>query len=155
MTSNIKYFLFSLLTIAAFLMLRHWLDRNREKIQDIDIVRPDMYEDDAHLGTWAQKNGSILITFRLKRDDCFNYEIDNAASKKTIKYTGKYLIMPGAITNDGLQFSRLVAVSDKGDTIINNIIKMTRATKQNVDVLSLNTDSNSSSAAMLFYRLKQ
>ncbi|MGG9964807.1 hypothetical protein [Ferruginibacter sp. SUN106] len=151
MTRNIKYFLFSLLTVAAFLMLRHWLDRKREKIQDIDIVRADMYEGDSHLGTWAQKNGNVLVTFRLKRDGNFNYEVDEGTSKDTVRYAGKYLLLP-ASGKDGWDYVRLVAVSDKGDTIINHFIETTHATKRDVDVLSLKTDTT---AAMLFYRVKQ
>ncbi len=155
MRINIKYFLFSLLFVAAFLMLRHWLDGKREKIQDIDIVRPDMHEDDAHLGTWAQKNGNLLISLRLKRDGNFSYEVDKGISKDTIKYAGTYIIMPAVSDNYGMYYSRLVAVSDKGDTIINTFIQTTHATKRDVDVLSLKADTRSDSAAMLFYRIKQ
>ena len=155
MTNNIKYFLFSLLCVAAFLVLRQWLDRKREKIQDIDIVRPDMYDGDSHLGTWAQKNGNVLITFRLKRDGNFSYQTAEGTSKDPIKYAGKYVILDVVPGNDGWQYSRLVAVSDKGDTIINHFIEMAHATKRNVDVLSLKADRNSDSTTMLFYRVKQ
>lgn len=154
MTRNIKYFLFSLLCVAAFLMLRHWLDRKREQIQDIDIVRPDIYEDDAHLGTWAQKNDDTLITFRLKRDGSFSYGVAKVASKDSVKYAGKYLLM-SAVADDGLQYPRLVAVSDHGDTVINHFIQMAHATKRNVDILILKTDSYSSDTAIRFYRVKQ
>ncbi|MEI9954818.1 MAG: hypothetical protein WDM90_00540 [Ferruginibacter sp.] len=155
MTANIKYFLFSLLALAAFLMLRHWLDRKREKIEDIDIVRPDMYDGDAHLGTWAQKSGNVLVTFRLKRDGNFTYEVDKDTPKDTVKYEGQYQVMPTVIGNDRLQYYRLVAVSNKGDTVINSFIETTHATKRNVDVLSLKNDSSPDAAAMLFYRIKQ
>lgn len=155
MTRNIKYFLFSLLTVAAFLMLRHWFDRKREKIQDIDIVRPDMYEGDSHLGTWAQKHGDTLITFRLKRDGNFSYEVAEGRSKDRVIYAGKYLLMSGVPGKDGFDYFRLVAVSDKGDTIINHFIETTHATKRNADVLSLKADSSPGTAAMLFYRVKQ
>ncbi|GAB2808802.1 hypothetical protein GCM10027043_04980 [Ferruginibacter profundus] len=131
------------------------MDRKREKIQDIDIVRSDMYDGDSHLGTWAQKNGNVLVTFRLKRDGNFSYEIDEGTSKDPVKYAGKYIIQDAVAGNDSWQYSRLVAVSDKGDTIINHFIETTYATKRNVDVLSLKANTNSDSTTMLFYRVKQ
>ncbi|MGC4104010.1 hypothetical protein [Ferruginibacter sp.] len=155
MRIHIKYYLFSLIAVAFFLIARHWVDRKREQVQDIDIVRPDMYEGDAHLGTWAQKNGDTLITFRLKREGDFTYETTEGPSKKTVQYTGKYEILPAVIGKDGLSYFRLVALSDRGDTVINHFIETSHATKRDVDILSLTAYSSRDSAAMIFYRIKQ
>lgn len=144
-----------MLAVAIFLSLRHWIDRKREKIQDIDIVRTDVDNGDAHLGFWVQKNDSALILLRFKRDSSFYYNVIISSAKDTSLFTGKYYIMPAIVNNNGLQCPRLIAVSNEGDTIINHFIQMTRATKKNVDILSFRTANNIDSPSILFYRVKQ
>jgi hypothetical protein len=150
-----KYFFLFILAVAIFLSLRHWIDRKREKIQDIDIVRTDVDNGDAHLGSWAQKNNSALILLRFKRDSSFYYSVITSSAKDTSRFTGKYYIIPSIVTNNGLQYPRMIAVSNEGDTIINHFIQMTRATKKNLDMLSFKTTNSVDSPSMLFYRIKQ
>ncbi|MBX2934696.1 MAG: hypothetical protein KF825_10645 [Ferruginibacter sp.] len=153
--SKAKYFFLFILAVAAFLAVRHWLDREREKIQDIDIVRADMDEGDPHLGSWAQKNDSALLLLRLQRDGNFSYRMVTYPKNDTLKYNGQYRLLPPAVTNNGLQYPHLIAISTKGDTIINHFIQITRATKKNIDILSLEKNNIPGSPAILFYRIKQ
>lgn len=150
-----KYFFLFILAVAIFLSLRHWADRKREKIQGIDIVRADVDNGDAHLGSWAQKNDSALILLRFKRDSSFYYKLITLPKKDTFYFTGHYQIMPAVATTTGLQYPCLVAVSNEGDTIINHFIQISRATKKNVDILSFKTVNSTDSPSMLFYRVKQ
>ena len=75
--------------MAAFLGIRKLLDRSRERLGDMEIVREDMDEDDLHLGHWAQKNGNVLIQFRLKRDGRCNYDDIDLRKKDTVKHAGR------------------------------------------------------------------
>ncbi|MBS1754964.1 MAG: hypothetical protein KF741_02820 [Ferruginibacter sp.] len=153
--SKAKYFFLFILAVAVFLAVRHWLDREREKTQGIDIVRADMDEGDSHLGSWAQKNDSTLLLLRLQRDGNFNYRVVTYPKNDTLKYTGQYRLLPSVVTNNGLQYPHLIAISTKGDTIINHFIQITRATKKNIDILSLAKNNIPGSPAILFYRIKQ
>lgn len=155
MRFHTKYFFVFILIGLTFLSVRHWVDRKRESIQDIDIVRTDIDEGDAHLGSWAQKNDNALLLLRLVRDGSFHYQVISHSGKDTLTYTGHYEILPFVSSNSGLSLPRLVAVSDKGDTIINHFIELTHATSRDVDVLKLNANDDPDAPAMLFYRVKQ
>ncbi len=154
MRSSAKYFFIFIIAVAVFLSIRHWLDRKREKNQDIDIVRADLGKGDSHLGSWAQKNDSTLLLLRFKRDGSFFYMVVTYPQKDSLKYTGNYKIMPSIVNNTGLRYPRMIAISNLGDTIINHFLEIKRATKQNVDILRFKTGINSEEA-MLFYRIKQ
>lgn len=153
--SKAKYFFLFILAVAVFLAVRHWLDRKREKIQGIDIVRADMDEGDSHLGSWAQKNDSALLLLRLQRNGSFSYRVVKYPKNDTLKYNGQYQLLPPVVTNNGLQYPLLIAISTNGDTIINHFIQITRATKKNIDILSLEKKYIPGSPAILFYRIKQ
>lgn len=139
--------------VAAFLGIRKWLDRNREELQDTEIIREDMDEGDAYLGRWARKNEDALIQFRLRRDGRFSYEVVEYAERDTIRHIGRHQIIP-AVGYHGERYPRLVAVSDNGDTIINHSVYLTRATIRNVDILGLKKDNQIDTPAILFYRIK-
>jgi hypothetical protein len=151
----LKYYRAIILVVAvgAFLGIRKWLDLNREKILDTEIIREDMDEGDAHLGRWARKNEDALIQFRLARDGRFSYEAVEYPEKDTIRHAGWHQIIP-SIGYQGEQYPRLVAVSDKGDTIINHSVYLTRATIKNVDILGLKKDNQIDTPSILFYRIK-
>lgn len=119
----------------------------------MEIVREDMDEGDAHLGRWAQKNKDVLIEFRLKRDGRFSYEVVEYPGNDSIRYTGSHHLKL-AVGYNGEQYPRLVAVSDKRDTIINHSVYLTRATKKDVDILGLKKDNQINTPALLFYRIK-
>ncbi len=119
----------------------------------MEIVREDMDEGDAHLGRWAQKNKDALIEFRLKRDGSFSYEVVEYPGNDTIRYIGSHHLKM-VVGYNGEQYPRLVAVSDKGDTIINHSVYLTRATKKDVDILGLKKDNKMNTPAQLFYRIK-
>lgn len=150
-----KYFFIFIISVAAFLTIRQWLDRKRGKTQDIDIVRADADDSDSHLGSWAQKNDSALLMLRFKREDSFLYTLVSYPSNDTLKYIGYYKVMPSIVNDKGLQYPHMIAISNKGDTIINHFIQMQRATKRNVDILSLKTDNGPDAKSMLFYRIEQ
>ena len=139
--------------VAAFLGIRKWLDRNSERLLDTEIIREDIDEGDAHLGRWARKNEDALIQFRLKRDGRFSYEVVEYLEGDTIRHVGWHQIIP-AVGHPGEPYPRLVAVSDKGDTIINHSVYLTRATIRNVDILGLKKDNQIDTPAILFYRIK-
>lgn len=149
-----KYFFIFILVVAVFLSIRYWIDRRRGKFQDIDIVRADLDNGDSHLGSWAQKNDNSLLLLRFKRDGSFFYSVVIYPAKDTLKYTGYYKITQSVVNNNALQYPQMLAISNKGDTIINHFMQIKRATKKNVDILSLKTGNNDD-AAMLFYRIKQ
>jgi hypothetical protein len=155
MRIHTKYFFLFILAGIVFLSVRRWTDRKREKIQDIDIVRQDIDEGDAQLGLWAQKNDSALLSLRLKRDGSFDYQVVAYPVKDTLRYTGSYQIVSSVVSNSRLTYPRLIAVSAHGDTVINHFIQLTRATRKDVDVLSLKTSNEPDAPAMLFYRIKQ
>ena len=135
--------------MGAFLGIRKWFDRKREKFQDTEIIRADMDEGDAHLGRWARINEEVLIQFRLKRDGRFSYEVVEYPEMDTLRHIGRHQIIP-----DGEQYPRLVAVSDNGDTLINHRIFLTRATKKDVDILALKKDNQIDTPALLLYRIE-
>ncbi|HTE29845.1 MAG TPA: hypothetical protein VK666_05690 [Chryseolinea sp.] len=155
MRIHTKYFFLFILAGIVFLSVRHWLDRKREKIQDIDIVRGDIDEGDSQLGLWAQKNDSALLMVRLRRDGSFDYQVVAYPVKDTLRYTGRYRILPSFVSNSRVSYPRLIAVSANGDTLINHFIQLTRAIKRNVDVLSLKANNDPDAPAILFYRIKQ
>ncbi len=133
------------LVVAIFLSVRECYDRVSEDVHDQEIIREDLGDNDAHLGSWGQANKNAIIQFRLKRDGRFNYEVVTRPDNDTIRHTGLYNI------NSDL---KLVAVSDNGDTIINHGVYLTRSANGKVDVMNL-TQNNADTAAMLFYRIKQ
>ncbi len=141
------------IVVAAFLGIRKWVDLKREKAQDIEIVRADLDEGDAHLGSWAQKNGNALVQLRFKRNGSFIYETVGYPANDTVRYSGKHQIIATA-TNMGV-YPRLVAVSDNGDTIIHHYVYLTRAATKNIDILNLSKDNNIDTAVIQFYRIKQ
>ena len=155
MRIHTKYFFLFILAGIVFLSVRRWIDRKREKIQDMDIVRKDIDEGDSQLGLWAQKNDSALLSLRLKRDGSFDYQAVAYPVKDTLRYTGRYRIISSFVSNSRLTYSRLIAVSAHGDTIINHFIQLTRATTRDVDILSLKANNDPDAPAMLFYRIKQ
>jgi hypothetical protein len=142
-----------LFLVAAFLGIRKWLDRTREKLQDTEIIRDDLDEGDAHLGCWAQQNEEAWIQFRLKPDGGFSYEVVQYPGNDTIRHAGWHQVI-ATIGYHGEHYPRLVAVSNDGDTIINHYVYLTRATKKNVAILGLKKDNLTDTPSLLFYRIK-
>jgi len=152
--NRFKGFVFLFLGVLVFLGIRKWLDRTREKVQDVEIVRSDLDEGDAHIGVWAQKNKDALVQLCFKRDGSFIYEAVSYPAKDTTRYLGKHQIIP-AIGYNGSPYPRLVAVSNEGDTIINQYVYLTRAATKNVNMLGLANDNSPNAGARMFYRIKQ
>lgn len=151
--NRLRGFILLFIGVTAFLGIRHWLDRKREQAQDVEIIRSDMDAGDAHLGSWAQKNANALIRFRLRREGGFSYEAIIYAANDTIRYSGRYQII--ATPGQHGTYPRLVAVSSEGDTVINQYVYLSRAVKQNVDILNLAKDNSPDAEAMQFYRIQQ
>lgn len=152
--NRFKGFVILFFAVLAFLGIRKWLDRNREKVQDVEIIRSGLDEGDAHLGVWAQKNTDALVQLRLKRDGSFTYEVVSYPANDTIRYSGKHQIIPTTGYN-GNPYPRLVAVSKQGDTVINHYVYLTHAVTKNVDMLGLANDNSPDAGAMMYYRIKQ
>ncbi len=151
--NRLRGFIVLFIGVAAFLGIRHWLDRKREKAQDVEIIRADWEEGDAHLGSWAQKNREVFIQFRLKRDGSFSYETVTYPANDTVRYSGQYQVV--SVSGSNGAYPRLIAISDKGDTIIHHYVYLNRAAKQNVDVLNLAKDNSIDATVIQFYRIKQ
>lgn len=150
-----KYFFLFILAVAIFLAVRYWLDRKREAIQQIDIVRKDLDLGDSHLGSWAMKNDTTLTIVRFRRDGFFSCQHISYLTKDTIKEQGRFSIITSYVDEKGLHYPRIIAISDQGDTLFNHFLHITRATKKNVDILVLQPNENTDSLKAVFYRIKQ
>lgn len=153
-----RYLLGALLLLiiaGGYLGLRYWLDRRTEKNQDTEIIR----EGEEMLGSWGQKSARNLVRFRLRRDGTFTYKLVQYPLPDTITINGRYGIASAnghAKTGD---YPRLIAVSDKGDTIINHYIAYLTpydavALDQGYDKMILNAGGRLDTAGLVFYRLK-
>lgn len=153
-----RYLLGALLVLTiggGYLGLRNWLDRRTEKKQDTEIIR----EGEEILGSWGQKSAGSLIRFRLRRDGTFTYKLVQYPLSDTVTINGRYGI---ASANGHLKtgdYPRLIAVSVKGDTIINHYIAYltpydATALNQGYDKLILNAGGGLDTAGLVFYRIK-
>jgi len=154
-----RYLLGALLLLIAggsYLAIRQWIDRRTEKKQDTEIVR----EGEEMLGSWGQKSASSLIRFRLRRDGTFTYKLVQYPQSDTVVINGTYGIATSAGSKSGGDYPRLIAVSDKGDTIINHFIAYltpydAAALDKGYDKMILNAGGRLDTTGLVFYRIKE
>lgn len=144
-----------LVITGSYLGLRNWLDRRTEKRQDTEIIR----EGEEILGSWGQKSANSLIRFRLRRDGTFTYKLVQYPLSDTVTINGRYGIAAATSQQKTGDYPRLVAVSDKGDTIINHYIAYltpydAAALDKGYDKLILNSGGRLDTAGLVFYRIK-
>ncbi len=144
-----------LVITGSYLGLRNWLDRRTEKRQDTEIIR----EGEEILGSWGQKSANSLIRFRLRRDGTFTYKLVQYPLSDTVTINGRYGIATATSQQKTGDYPRLVAVSDKGDTIINHYIAYltpydAAALDKGYNKLILNSGGRLDTAGLVFYRIK-
>ncbi len=149
-------FILVFLAVAAFLVLRKWFDRKKEKSQDMEIVR----EGEEHLGSWAHKSPGALIQFRLHRDGKFSYSIVEYPKSDTIKVKGRYRIIGAVAGRSANYYPRLVAIDEKNDTLFNYFIAYitpydAHALDNGYDKMVLNPKGIYDTVGYTFYRIKQ
>ncbi|MFT3677582.1 MAG: hypothetical protein QM781_16955 [Chitinophagaceae bacterium] len=153
-----RYLLGALLLLIAgggYLAIRQWIDRRTEKKQDTEIVR----EGEEILGSWGQKSARSLIRFRLRRNGTFTYKLVQYPLSDTVTISGRYGIASANGHTKTGDYPRLIAVSDKGDTIINHYIAYltpydAAALDQGYDKMILNAGGRLDTAGLVFYRIK-
>ena len=154
MLRYILYLLILFAGVAAYLGIRKFIDRKKEKANDTEIVR----ENEEYLGTWASKSDSSLIKFRLHRDGKLTYDIVHYPGKDTTTIHGKYEYVGAVGGNDVKYFPRLYTFAENGDTIFNYYVRyLTKydMTIDKVDKLILSPNSVFDTLAFTFYRVKQ
>ncbi|MES2774441.1 MAG: hypothetical protein V4722_09665 [Bacteroidota bacterium] len=149
---SFKGLLIVFLTVAGYLAIREWLDRKKEKAQDIEIVR----EAEEMLGSWANKSKEALVQFRLHRDGKFTYSLVDYQKNDTTRITGKYEVIYG---NSTTYYPRLIATDDKNDTVFNYFIAYVTpydayALNRGYDKLMLNPNNFYDTVSYTFYRVK-
>lgn len=154
-----RYLLGALLLLIAgggYLAIRQWMDRRTEKKQDTEIIR----EGEEILGSWGQKSANNLIRFRLRRDGTFTYKLVHYPQSDTVVVNGAYEIATSAGSRSSGDYPRLIAVSNKGDTVINHFIAYltpydAAALDQGYDKMILNAGGRLDTAGLVFYRIKE
>ena len=148
------YIIIIFLAAATYLVVREWVDRKKEKALDMEIVRAD----EEHLGSWAHKSPEVLIRFRLHRDGKFTYSSVEYPHGDSTALKGKYEIIGVVGDRSADYYPRLVAVSDKNDTVFNHLIAYITPYDTKVSTLDkmiLNRNSVYDTLGYTFYRVSQ
>ncbi len=140
----------------GYLTLRQWLDRKKEKAQDIEIIR----ENEEYLGSWASKSLESLIKFRLHRDGKFTYKMVDYNRADSTTITGRYEVIGTAGGNDPVYYPRLIAIDDKNDTVFNYFLAYVTpydsyATNRGYDKMILNPHGSYDTVAYTFFRIEE
>lgn len=154
MRRYILYPFILLVIVGGFLTIRKWVDRKVEKANDMEVVR----EGEEYLGSWASKSATGLVQFRLRRNGEINYTVTTYPQSDTVKINGKYEILTAPGGRNVQYYPRLLAISDKGDTIFNYFIAYITSygsTVDKTDKMILNRNNRYDTTGYIFYRIKQ
>lgn len=140
--------------VALFLVIRSWIDRKRERLYDIEIVR----QGEEFLGSWASRSAGSFVYFRLRRDGGFESKRVANSDGDTVYTSGRYSIESAEYNRSTDHYPRLIVVNQNKDTLFNYFIAYvtpydTKADK--TDRMVLSPSGIYDTISYVFYRIKQ